>query len=321
MPLSVDPEYYEAVAPLLPAVATLPKPGLHDVQTHRERGVAELGLLMSRVALAKDVDQSVHEVEAADEFKIPVYRFAAKTTRSALGPAILHCHGGGMILGSVAAFAPALASVVERTGVPVFSVEYRLAPEHQDTTLVDDCYAALVWLTQNAKQFNIDPARIAVMGESAGGGIAAGVALMARDQNLQPPLAKQILVYPMLDDRNMVADKAIEPYALWTNDDNVTGWTALLGSRAGKEDADVSQYAAPARAKSLARLPPTFIDVGGLDIFRDEDMTYATRLVAENIDVEFHLYPGVPHAFEFLAPETSVAQRAHANRLAAMQSF
>lgn len=321
MPLSFDPEYYEAMAPMLPAMAALAKPAVHDVETRRERSAVGLALLTSRITPAKDVEQTVHQVEAADGVKIAVHQFANKASAAAPTPAILHCHGGGMILGSVETFQIALAAQVERIGAPLFSVEYRLAPDHKDTGLVDDCYAALVWLSQNAKQFNVDPARIAIMGESAGGGIAAGVALMARDKNLQPPLAKQILVYPMLDDRNLVADEAIAPFAFWDNDDNITGWTALLGDKAGKPDADVSPYAAPTRAKSLAGLPPTYIDVGGLDIFRDEDMAYAARLIAENIPVEFHLYPGVPHAFEFLAPETGVAKRAHGNRLAAMQSF
>ena len=202
------------------------------------------------------------------------------------------------------------------------SVEYRLAPEHPGTTLVDDCYAGLVWLSQNAQKFNIDPTRIAVMGESAGGGIAAGVALMARDKNLQPPLAKQILIYPMLDDRNLIPNEALEALPLvWTNADNITGWTALLGDKAGKPDADVSPYCAPSRVKSVVGLPPTYIDVGGLDLFRDEDLLYAQRLAAENINTEFHLYPGLPHGFELFATSIDASKRANENRQKAILGF
>jgi acetyl esterase/lipase len=226
-----------------------------------------------------------------------------------------------MIAGSVQTFQAALIMKVSQTGIPLFSVDYRIAPEHKNDGLVQDCYAGLIWLHQNAAKFNLDPKRIAVFGESAGGGIAAGVALMARDRNLQPPLAKQILVYPMLDDQNLVPDQSLEPFAFWTYVDNVTGWTALLGDKAGKHDADVSCYAAPARAKSLAGLPPTYIDVGGLDIFRDEDMVYATRLARECVNTEFHLYPGVPHGFDLLAFDTAVAKRAFANRIAAFLTF
>jgi acetyl esterase/lipase len=186
---------------------------------------------------------------------------------------------------------------------------------------VEDCYAGLTWLHANAQKFNVDPTRIAVKGESAGGGLAAGVALMARDKNLSPPLAKQILIYPMLDDRTK-EDAALVPFASWSYVDNVTGWTALLGAnKAGKAEADVPIYCAPARAKSLKGLPSTYIDVGTLDIFRDEDIEYAQRLAKENIDVEFHLYPGLPHAFELTGAKTNATKRALENRMRAMMSF
>ncbi len=325
MALKYDPEFLQAFAPLIPQLAGETRPAVHDVATRRANS-GRFQFFIDKLPDAPDVETTIHHVEAADGHQIPVYSFIKKTSTDSHsqnpGPAILHCHGGGMILGSVERFQKGLRLEVDQISVPVFSVEYRLAPEYKDTTLVDDCYAALVWLSSNAVRFNIDPARIAVMGESAGGGIAAGVALMARDKNLQPPLAKQILIYPMLDDRNLVANEALEPLAFWKNDDNITGWTALLGDKAGKPDSDeVSIYAAPARAKSLAGLPPTYIDVGGLDIFRDEDLAYAARLAAENISTEFHLYPDVPHAFDLIAPEASVTKRASANRFAAMTSF
>ena len=324
MPLSYDPEFMTAFAPLIPILAAAPKPALHDVEARRQGMEAGFALLLANMPThAPDVEQAEHSITTASGAKISIFSFVKKgASTTTAGPALLHCHGGGHILGSVVQQAGVLAYQVQQVGIPTFSVEYRLAPESNGTNLVEDCYAGLEWLIKNASTYNIDVARIGVTGESAGGGLATGVALMARDKKLSPPLAKQILIYPMLDDRNLTPFPNIEPFAFWKNDDNITAWTALLGAdKAGKPDADVSHYCAPARAKSLAGLPPTYIDIGGLDIFRDEDIAFASRLAKEDIEVEFHIYPGVPHAFELLAPRTGVTQRAFANRFRAMQAF
>ena len=232
-----------------------------------------------------------------------------------------------MILGAVPEFTKSIAMQVSASSVPFFAVEYRLAPEHPHPTPIEDCFSALTWLRDNAAKLNVDPTRIGVLGESAGGGLAAGTALLARDRDFSPSLAKQILIYPMLDDRNTTPDSALEHLAVWGYDDNVTGWGALLGSKAGQADAGDGSgkggisYAAPARATSLAGLPDAYIEVGALDIFRDEDIKYSQRLVAAGVMTEFHLYPGVPHAFEAIAPEAAVTKSALANRIRAMQSF
>jgi acetyl esterase/lipase len=323
MPLQFDPEYYKAFEPLIPLLANRPELTVQDIQPSRKGREAGIAALHARLPESPDVEQAVYHCEATDGYQIPVHGFTKKDARPGTGPgpAILHFHGGGMILGSAELYAKPLACLVSDTSIPIFSVNYRLAPEHNGTTLVEDCYAALVWLSRNAQTHNIDPARIAVFGESAGGGLAAGVALIARDRNLQPPLAKQILVYPMLDDRNLVANEATEPFAFWKHKDNATAWAAVLGEAAGSPDADVSPYAAPARAASVADLPPTYIDVGEFDIFRDENLAYATRLLAQNISTEFHLYPGLPHAFELIAPNISATKKAYENRVKAMLSF
>lgn len=157
--------------------------------------------------------------------------------------------------------------------------------------------------------------------ESAGGGLATGTALIARDRNLQPPLAKQILIYPMLDDRNNVGNIAVAPFTTFTIADNITGWQAVLGARAGEPEAYISPYEVPARSNDLAGLPSTYIDVGELDIFRDEDIAFATRLFSHNVPTELHVYPGLPHAFEAIAPQIPATQHAMSNRRRAMQSF
>lgn len=321
MSAQFDPEYFAVLEPLLPVLGKRSTLSIEDIQTTRDTRAAGMAAFLARLPECPDVEQTVHHAEASDGYQISVRGFTKKSARSVPGPVLLHFHGGGMVLGSAELFAKPLSGLVSRTSVPIFSVNYRLAPEFQGTTPVEDCYAALVWLHKNAQIFNIDPARIGVFGESAGGGLAVGVALMARDRHLQPPLAKQILVYPMLDDQNMTANEVIEPLAFWKTADNIAAWTALLGDKAGQPDADVSPYAAPARAKSVAGLPPAYIDVGEFDIFRDENMVYVSRLLKENIKTELHLYPGLPHAFELVAPDIAPTQRAVENRVNAMLSF
>jgi acetyl esterase/lipase len=321
MPLQYDPEFFKAFEPLIPLLSKRTRIAVKDIAASRESREAGVAALFGRLPDSPDVEHTVYHASAADGYQIPIYAFTKKDARPEPGPAILHFHGGGMTIGSAQLYMKPLAQLVSETSIPIFSVNYRLAPEHTGTTLVEDCYAALLWLHQNTQNHGIDPARIAVYGDSAGGGLAVGVALMARDQNLQPPLAKQILIFPMLDDRNMTEDEQMAPFAFYKTQDNITAWTALLGPQAGKPDADISPYAAPARAKSVAGLPPTYIDVGSLDIFRDEDMAFASRLLAENITTEFHLYPGLPHAFDLIAPNISLSKRAHQARVAAMLGF
>ena len=154
-------------------------------------------------------------------------------------------------------------------------VDYRVAPEHPHPTPVEDCYAALVWLADRAPTLGVDARRLAVIDDSAGGGLAAGICLMARGRG-GPAVAQQLLIYPMLDDRAVTPGPQLLPFLTWTYEDNLTGWGALLGDSAGGDD--VSPYAAPARASDLTGLPDTYIDVGDLDIFRDEDITFARRL-------------------------------------------
>ena len=214
-----------------------------------------------------------------------------------------------------------MARTVSATGVPGLSVDYTLAPEARGSTIVEQCYAGLLWLCDHAKELNIDPARIGVIGESAGGGIAAGLALYARDQKFSPPLAKQILIYPMLDDRsNSVPDEELQPFAgLWNTVDNTTGWTALLGGDYGTDK--VSIYASPGRAPDLSGLPPAYVDVAELDVLRDENLEYGKRLAAARVGVELHLRPGLPHGFEFFIAGTDQMTRITEDRFRAVKSF
>ncbi len=233
------------------------------------------------------------------------------------GPAIVYLHGGGMISASMELYDRWVAAYVAASGVPMLAVDYRRAPEHPHPCPVEDCYAGLAWLAAHAAELGVDAGRIAVMGDSAGGGLAAAVALLARDRGLA--VARQILIYPMLDDRTTVPDPALVPFAGWSYDDNYTGWHALLGDLTGT--AAVPAAAAPARAGDLAGLAPLYLEVGDLDILRDEGIEYARRAAAAGTPVELHVHPGCPHGFDRAAPGSGVAQRARADRLRVLGSL
>ncbi|KAM5343648.1 hypothetical protein ACJ41O_012185 [Fusarium nematophilum] len=238
-----------------------------------------------------------------DGARLHLVRFAKEEDiqNSTAQPAVLYVHGGGGVACSVEIYAPMMAYLADYMGLPFFAAEYRLATgEPSSSYAADDVFSGLKFLSENAQSWNVDPHRIIIMGDSAGGGIAAGAALLARDRLLSPPLAKQILVYPMLDDRAKAHNNASwHELLLWSENDNDLCWKAILGEdKAGKEDSDVSIYAAPGRATDLARLPPTYIDVGGLDLFLHEDMAFAAKLAAADVEVELHVWPGLPHGFE-----------------------
>jgi len=234
-------------------------------------------------------------------------------------PCIFHIHGGGFVAGSAASMAPIHRAMVLELGCMLVSVDYRLAPETSFPGAIEDCDAALRWLFDQAETLGIDPRRIGVMGESAGGGLAAALVLMLRDR-AGPALAFQHLVYPMLDDRTCVAQN---PHPLtggfiWTLPSNIYAWTALLGEAPGS--AAVSPYAAPARATDLSGLPPTFVSCGALDLFLEEDIDYARRLTRAGVATELHVYPGAYHGFD-LASGAAVAQQARRDSLDALRRF
>lgn len=224
--------------------------------------------------------------------------------------AVLHIHGGGMVVGTAdraVADKPHLA--LEHDCV-VVSVDYRLAPETPFPGPQEDNHAALLWLVDNAASLGIDPARVVVMGESAGGGLAAALALMVRDRG-GPQLAGQVLIYPMLDWRTGGPDDLYRNRHtgefIWTRDKNRFGWEALRGSYEPTDHRKA--WLSPALADDLAGLPPTYISTGALDLFLDEDLDYARRLIDCGVQTELHVYPGAIHAFE-MVPDTGLAEQA-----------
>lgn len=230
-------------------------------------------------------------------------------------PAILHIHAGGFVIGAPDMMDTAHRALAVDLGCAILSVDYRLAPETRYPGAIEDCYAALAWLHREASALRIDPARIGVNGESAGGGLAAALALLARDRG-DLAIAFQHLHYPMLDDRTTAA--SANPHAsdlVWSPDQNAFGWSALLGDEAGSPG--VPAYAAPARATDLSGLPPAFMALGALDVLADEGLDYARRLMGAGVAVELHVTPGAFHAFD-IAPE---ARSAIAARLASREAL
>ncbi|GAA2401505.1 alpha/beta hydrolase [Actinomadura vinacea] len=228
-------------------------------------------------------------------------------------PAVYYVHAGGMILGDNRLGVTEVLDWAQELGLVVVSVEYRLAPEHPHPAPVEDCYAGLLWTAEHAAELGADPERIIVAGTSAGGGLAAALALMARDRG-RPALAAQLLMCPMLDDRNdSVSSVQMAGHGVWDRTSNDTGWSALLGDARGGPG--VSPYAAPARAEDLSGLPPAFIDVGSAETFRDEDVAYATGLWQAGGRAELHVWPGGFHGFDMMAPQAALSQEARAARL------
>jgi acetyl esterase/lipase len=304
-----DPELGVALA----AVAERIPPSLTpaDIPTQRER-MAEFRLSdedLRRDGAVEFEERNVPGPPGAPAISLLICRPAQVATSA---PAVYHTHGGGMIMGDNRTGMAGLLDWVEQLRVVVVSVEYRLAPEHPFPAAVDDCYAGLLWTAANAAELGIDPQRLLIAGASAGGGLAAAVSLMARDRG-RPALVGQVLMCPMLDDRNETPSSfELEGVGVWDRTSNQTGWASLLGDERGGED--VSPYAAPAREKDLSGLPPAFIDVGSVETFRDEDVDYAVRIWRAGGQAELHVWPGAFHGFDGLAPDAVLSRAARQAR-------
>ena len=226
---------------------------------------------------------------------------------------LYHLHGGGLFAGEARFDIVTFLALADDLPLTVIGVEYRLAPETRHPGPVEDCYAGLAWVVEHAADLNIDPGRVVVEGSSGGAALAAGVTLLARDRG-GPTILGQMLLSPMLDDRNDSPSVAqLADVAVWDGITNATAWGALLGDAHGGPD--VSPYAAPARATDLAGLPPAFIDVGSAETFRDEDVAYASRIWQAGGSAELHVWPGGFHGFDMMAPAAAISQNAQEARL------
>lgn len=230
---------------------------------------------------------------------------------------IVHMHGGGYLFGQARNGLAGIAQMARDLDCTIVSVEYRLAPETTYLGSREDTYAGLKWLHTHAAEVGVDPAKIAVLGDSAGGGHAALLAITARDRG-EVPVAFQCLVYPMLDDRTgstVQRPRHMGEY-VWTPEQNVFGWRSQLGrtpGQAGKADG------VPGRVASVAGLPPAWIGVGGTDLFMEEDVDYGERLLNAGIAAEIMVLPGAFHAFDLIAPETQAAKAFTGSKMAALR--
>jgi len=228
-------------------------------------------------------------------------------------PVLYYLHGGGMVMGHARQHLDYVLEWAEELGAAVVSVEYRLAPEHPYPAALDDGLAGITWIATNGQEAGIDPQRVLVVGFSGGGAVAAGLTLRLRDERDLRPVG-QMLVCPMLDDRNDTCS-AVQFAATggWNRATNEAAWSHVLGARRGT--ADVPAYAAPARAGDLSGLPPTYLEAGSAETFRDEVVGYASRIWETGGDAELHVFAGGFHGFDFLVSGADLSRDARDGRL------
>ena len=278
------------------AVTALPFEALTDEQVAMIRSVE-----LPRVT-APDVESEDHTLPDEPEVRVRVHR--PKGATGSL-PCVYSIHGGGYVLGSYTMDDALFNQLCPALGLVGVSIEYRLAPETPYPGPLEDCYRGLKWAYENAAQIGIDRGRLGIRGISAGGGLAAGLALLARDRG-EIPLAFQLLDCPMIDDRQRTISSQQSGLPVWSRESNTYGWRSYLGALYGTDD--VPYTAAAARAVDLSGLPPAYVSVGTVDGFLDEDVDYALRLNHAGIPTELHVYPGACHGYQ-MAVDSEVARQ------------
>ncbi|CAM1509771.1 Fc.00g001060.m01.CDS01 [Cosmosporella sp. VM-42] len=247
---------------------------------------------------APHLTHTEHSIPGPNDNNVILSVFAPKEPTSAALPALYHMHGGGMITGDRFTAVTELLDLLEGIQCVVVSVEYRLAPETRAPGPAEDCYAGLVWTSENASSLGIDPASILVWGVSGGGALAASICLMARDRKSPAvPIMAQMLLSPMLDDRcNSVSDQQFEYGSPWCGVSNRMAWTHVIGEDRGTDK--VTPYQSPSRAEDLSNLPPSYIDAAECEVFRDPAVSYAMKMWRCGSTCELHIWPGAFHLFD-----------------------
>lgn len=307
MAYAFDPE-------LAPWISMLPSFDFTDIATLRN---ADESMMEHLPRYDPPVPLTIRDMVVPGEPDVPVRVYAPADQEGPL-PGLLYIHGGGFILGNITMFDGDAKRIAAEVGAVVVSVEYRLAPENPFPAGLDDCYAALIWTAKSAVELGIDPARLAVGGDSAGGGLSAAVALLARDRG-GPELCLQYLGIPELDDRlDTPSMRAYHDTPLWHRPAAEFSWDSYLGGPGVRGTEGVSPYAAPARMADLSGLPPTFVNVCQFDPLRDEGIAYAQRLAQANVPTELVLYPGTFHGSGMIA-QAAVNTRIINDQLAALR--
>lgn len=317
--LRYDPDWYEFASSVVESAEMRESLPLHDIEGRRRK--IEARIRANPFKLPEIIEQTIRYARSQDGHEVPIYHYRLKSSTGSPyrpGPAIIHIHGGGYNTVSAADVTPDLVPYVT-AGAEILSVDYRLAPENPFPTPLEDCWVALVWIRSRAAELAIDPTRIALFGESAGGGLAAALAILARDRGFSPPLARQILIYPMIDDRTEIDHT--EGRDVFSMVDRATSWASYLGELYKSDKVPPYAAASRIREEDVRGLPRMYIEVGQLDNFLFEVLEYVQKFVKAGVPVEFHLYEGVPHAFHIFAPSSKIARRAFNNRLNAVLSI
>ncbi|MFJ4044624.1 alpha/beta hydrolase [Microbacterium sp. NPDC089987] len=308
-PVPFDPE----VQAVLDEMARNPQPALTR-QTLPRDGVDRMFPDNDAVIGDRDidwVDRLIPGPAGAPDVEITIFRPSGRSAERL--PAFVNIHGGGMIVGHRTWETGRVVDIVAEHGVVGVNVEYRLAPEDPYPAGVEDCYAAFAWVAENAAELGIDPDRIILGGGSAGGGLTAAVALMARDRG-GPVMRGQLLLCPMIDNTNTTpAALQYDGIGTWQREMNLLAWSCVLGDELAYS-AEAPAYAAPSRAEDLSGLPPAFIEVGEAEMFRDEDTEYAMRIWATGGQAELHVWGGGAHGFDMYMPEAEITRAALAAR-------
>jgi len=300
----LDPELKGPVKTML---TQMPPTNFNNLPAARAASKQMMAVMKTQMPVIPGViteDRTIPGPKGALNVNVRIYR---PEKQAGVLPALLWIHGGGYMLGDIDQEDVTSKQFTLAANCVVVSVEYRLAPEHPYPAPLEDCYAALKWLANHAGELKADKSRIAIGGASAGGGLAAGLAILARDR-AEIPVMFQLLIYPMINDCNIAPASGSLPDALfWTRESNLMGWRAYLGCEPGGKD--VSCYASAFRVSNLDGLPAAYIAVGDIDLFAQEDVHYAQRLIAANIPTELHVYPGGCHAFDMLVPNADISRR------------
>jgi acetyl esterase/lipase len=300
---------------LATVLASFPPQGLDITQVSLTRKLMDRLAEREKIPAGMPVsvtDRTIAGPADAPELRVRIYRPAGSNETL---PALLWLHGGGYVFGSAQMTDRRQAEMAQSIGCVIVSVDYRLAPEHPFPAALHDAFCALQWLFSDSVALNIDPTRIAVGGASAGGGLATTLARYARDHG-ENRLVFQLLIYPMLDDRNATpSSHAITDGRVWNRQNNIDAWDAYLAAHRSTPP----DYAVPARADDLRELPPAYLCVGSADLFLDEDIAYAANLHAAGVAVELHVYPGVFHWADNFAPHANIIRRWNRDIDAALQ--
>lgn len=309
----IDKQLHEQLNSLQPQLAAFPEFTPGDPSGWRRRANA----LYELVNLQFPFQEGLRTVELHIPFQTQMLHARRYSPDNAFSRGVvLYVHGGGGVAGSVELYDKLVRAYAYQSNVDFISLEYGLAPETPGLIQTEQVLSTISWLQANSEELGIDPERIVLMGDSGGGGIAASAALLARDREIK--LAGLVMVYPMLDHQTEMASPELVPYLSITVEEVKTAWAARLGEGVPESQRYI---VSPASAKNYAGLPPVYLDVGELDLFRRENMDWAEKASTADVQVEFHLYPGVNHGFELLAPFSNIACLAFDLRTRAIRRF